>query len=66
MAFVNIMIHAVWGTKNRVHFLTDELRLFIINLFRQNAIFLSLSFLLKESNQRKRTTENQLTERAIK
>jgi len=50
MAIVNIMIHAVWGTKNRVHFLTDDLRLFIINLFRQNAIFLSLSFLLKEPN----------------
>jgi REP element-mobilizing transposase RayT len=37
MAFVNIMIHAVWGTKNRVHFLTDDLRPIIINHIKQNA-----------------------------
>ena len=37
MAFVNIMIHAVWGTKNRVHFLTDDLRPIIINHIKLNA-----------------------------
>ena len=37
MAFVKIMIHAVWGTKNREPFLTKELRPVVIEHIRQNA-----------------------------
>jgi REP element-mobilizing transposase RayT len=37
MAFVKIMIHAVWGTKNREPFLTKELLTLVIDHIRQNA-----------------------------
>ncbi len=37
MAFVKIMIHAVWGTKNREPFLTKEIRLVVIEHIKQNA-----------------------------
>lgn len=37
MAFVNIMIHAVWGTKSRYPFLTKEIRLIVNDHIRQNA-----------------------------
>jgi REP element-mobilizing transposase RayT len=37
MAFVKIMIHAVWGTKNREPFLTKELLTVVIDHIRQNA-----------------------------
>jgi putative transposase len=37
MAFVRIMIHAVWATKSRVPFLTKEIRTIIIEHIRQNA-----------------------------
>ncbi len=37
MAFVKIMIHSVWSTKNRTPFLTKELRPVIIDHIRQNA-----------------------------
>jgi REP element-mobilizing transposase RayT len=37
MAFVKIMIHSVWSTKNRTPFLIKELRPVIIDHIRQNA-----------------------------
>ena len=37
MAFVKIMVHAVWGTKNREPFLTKEIRGNVIDHIRQNA-----------------------------
>lgn len=37
MAFVNIIIHAVWGTKNREPSLTKELRTKVIDHIRENA-----------------------------
>jgi putative transposase len=37
MAFVNIMVHAVWGTKNRYPFLTKEIRQTLYEHIRQNA-----------------------------
>ena len=37
MAFVKIMIHAVWGTKNRQPILNKELRNLIIDHIRENA-----------------------------
>jgi len=37
MAFVKIMVHAVWGTKNREPFLTKEIRSTVIEHIRQNA-----------------------------
>lgn len=37
MAFVRIMIHAVWGTKNRYPFLTKEVREKVIEHIRENA-----------------------------
>ena len=37
MAFVKIMVHAVWRTKNGEAFLTKEIRLTIIDHIRQNA-----------------------------
>ena len=37
MAFVNIMIHAVWGTKKRYPFLKKEIRPAIFEHIRQNA-----------------------------
>ncbi|MBK7291410.1 MAG: transposase [Chitinophagaceae bacterium] len=37
MAFVNIMIHAVWGTKNRYPFSEKEIRPIIFEHIRQNA-----------------------------
>ena len=37
MAFVNIMVHAVWGTKNRTHFLSKEIRPLVIEHIKQNA-----------------------------
>jgi REP element-mobilizing transposase RayT len=37
MSFVKVMIHAVWGTKNREPFLADEARPLIIKHIRENA-----------------------------
>ena len=37
MAFVKIMIHAVWGTKNREPYLTKDIRTVIINHIKENA-----------------------------
>ncbi|MBK7851680.1 MAG: IS200/IS605 family transposase [Bacteroidetes bacterium] len=37
MSFVKIMIHAVWGTKNRYPFLTKEIRDKVIQHIKQNA-----------------------------
>jgi putative transposase len=37
MPYVKIMIHSVWGTKNREPFLTTEVRPVIIDHIRQNA-----------------------------
>jgi putative transposase len=37
MAFVNIMVHAVWGTKSRYPFLTKDIRPGIYEHIRQNA-----------------------------
>ena len=37
MSFVKIMVHDVWGTKNREAFLTKEIRSHVINHIRQNA-----------------------------
>jgi putative transposase len=37
MSFVKVMIHAVWGTKNRQPILTDEVRQKIIEHIKENA-----------------------------
>jgi len=37
MAFVKIMVHAVWGTKSREPFLTNEIRAQVIAHILQNA-----------------------------
>jgi REP element-mobilizing transposase RayT len=37
MSFVKIMVHAVWGTKNREHYLTKEIRSKLIEHIKQNA-----------------------------
>lgn len=37
MAFVNIRIHAVWGTKRREEVLTNEIRIKLFEHIRQNA-----------------------------
>lgn len=37
MAFVKIMIHAVWGTKNREPYLTNDIRTVIMNHIKENA-----------------------------
>ncbi|MEK7166890.1 MAG: IS200/IS605 family transposase [Patescibacteria group bacterium] len=37
MAYVKIMIHAVWGTKNRFPYLTKDIRLQVIEHIRENA-----------------------------
>jgi putative transposase len=37
MAFVNIRIHAVWGTKRREHILTKEVRIKLFSHIRENA-----------------------------
>lgn len=37
MSFVKVMIHAVWGTKNRYPLLIDEVRQKIIQHIKQNA-----------------------------
>lgn len=37
MPYTKIMIHAVWGTKNRVPFLTLDVRLKVIAHIRENA-----------------------------
>lgn len=37
MAFVDILVHAVWGTKNRYPFLTKEVRKRVIDHIRTNA-----------------------------
>ena len=38
MPFVNILIHAVWGTKNRFPYLKSDIRFAIIDHIIQNAI----------------------------
>ncbi|HWR32801.1 MAG TPA: IS200/IS605 family transposase [Chitinophagaceae bacterium] len=38
MAFVNIMVHAVWGTKNRYPFLKKEIRPVVHEHIKQNAV----------------------------
>ncbi len=37
MSYVRVWIHAVWGTKNRGHFLTKEIRLRVVSHIRENA-----------------------------
>ena len=37
MPYIKIMIHAVWGTKNREPFLTKEIRRKVIDHIKQNA-----------------------------
>ncbi len=37
MPYVKVMIHAVWGTKNRYPFLTKEIRQLLIDHIQQNA-----------------------------
>lgn len=37
MAYVKVMIHAVWGTKNREPFLTHEVRHQVIQHIKENA-----------------------------
>lgn len=37
MSFVKVMIHAVWGTKNRYPFLTKEVREKLISHIKENA-----------------------------
>lgn len=37
MAFVNIMVHAVWGTKNRYPFLKKDIRSAVHGHIKQNA-----------------------------
>ena len=37
MSYVRVWIHAVWGTKNREHFLTKEIRATVISHIRENA-----------------------------
>jgi len=37
MSFVRVLIHSVWGTKNREHFLTTEIRQKVIEHMRENA-----------------------------
>jgi REP element-mobilizing transposase RayT len=37
MSYVRVWIHAVWGTKNREHFLTREVRKTVIEHIRMNA-----------------------------
>jgi putative transposase len=38
MPFVKVMIHAVWGTKNREPLLTKEIRVQVIDHIRKNAL----------------------------
>ena len=38
MSFVKVMIHVVWGTKNRHPFLTKELREKVITHIKENAL----------------------------
>src|ERR1035437_6835494 len=37
MAFVKVMIHAVWGTKNHHPFLTKEIKQKVINHIKENS-----------------------------
>ncbi len=37
MAFVKVMIHAVWGTKNREPYLTKEIKPLVLKHIRDNA-----------------------------
>jgi putative transposase len=37
MSYVKNWLHCVWGTKNRTHFLTDEIRKDLIRHIRENA-----------------------------
>lgn len=37
MAFVKVIIHAVWGTKNRSPYLTNEVRPLIVEHIKENA-----------------------------
>ena len=37
MSFVRVWLHAVWGTKNRHHFLTPEIRKVVMNHIKSNA-----------------------------
>ncbi len=37
MAYVNIMVHAVWGTKNRFPFLKKEVRSTVLSHIKENA-----------------------------
>ena len=42
MPFTKILIHAVWGTKNREYFLTPEKLVVIVNHIKENAILKGL------------------------
>ena len=37
MSYVRVWIHAVWGTKNREHYLTKEIRHTVLNHIHKNA-----------------------------
>jgi REP element-mobilizing transposase RayT len=37
MAYVRVWVHAVWGTKNREHYLTREVRPIVISHIKENA-----------------------------
>jgi putative transposase len=37
MSYVRVMIHAVWGTKNRVPFLTPDIRKIVTDHIKENA-----------------------------
>lgn len=37
MSYVRVWIHAVWGTKNREHYLAKEVRSIVISHIRENA-----------------------------
>jgi len=37
MSYVKLMIHAVWGAKNRQHLITKELRTVLLDHIKQNA-----------------------------
>ena len=37
MSFVKIMVHAVWGTKNRGPYLVKDIRPLIVNHIKENA-----------------------------
>jgi len=37
MSYVRVMIHSVWGTKNKIAFLTSDVRAIVIDHIKENA-----------------------------